>query len=114
MIGIDHSTAQIAVRERFAFTKSAAEKALQTLKNIKGVRGCVLLSTCNRMELYVSVDDDTRMDHTLCSFYFPATVEVADSELLIAIASGNADAQTHHHVRQLREQLEQGFGEKRP
>ena len=66
MIGIDHSTAQIAVRERFAFTKSAAEQALQTLKNIKGVRGCVLLSTCNRMELYVSVDEDTRMD--LCEW----------------------------------------------
>lgn len=66
MIGIDHGTAQIAVRERFAFTRSAAELALQTLKNIKGVRGCVLLSTCNRMELYVSVDEDTRMD--LCAW----------------------------------------------
>ena len=66
MIGIDHSTAQIAVRERFAFTKSAAEQVLQTLKKIDGVRGCVLLSTCNRMELYVSVDEDTRMD--LCAW----------------------------------------------
>ena len=66
MIGIDHSTAQIAVRERFAFTKSAAEQALQTLKKIKGVRGCVLLSTCNRMELYVSLDEDTQID--LCAW----------------------------------------------
>ncbi len=66
MIGIDHGTAQIAVRERFAFTKSAAEQALQTLKKTNGVRGCVLLSTCNRMELYVSVDEDTRID--LCAW----------------------------------------------
>ncbi len=65
---------------------------------------------CRHREIPVNV----ATDHTLCSFYFPATVEVADSELLIAIASGNANAQTHHHVRQLREQIEQGFGEKRP
>lgn len=63
---------------------------------------------CRHREIHVNV----ATDHTLCSFYFPATVEVPDSELLIAIASGKANAQTHQHVRWLREQIEQGFGKK--
>lgn len=63
---------------------------------------------CRHREIHVNV----ATDHTLCSFYFPATVEVPDSELLIAIASGKANAQTHQHVRRLREQIEQGFGKK--
>lgn len=63
---------------------------------------------CRHREIYVNV----ATNHRLCSFYFPATVEVPDSELLIAIASGDANEQTHHHVRQLREKIELGFGEK--
>lgn len=63
---------------------------------------------CRHREIYVNV----ATDHKLCSFYFPATVEVPESELLIAIASGNANAQTHQHVRELREKIEQEFGEK--
>ena len=63
---------------------------------------------CRHREIYVNV----ATDHKLCSFYFPATVEVPESELLIAIASGDANAQTHQHVRELREKIEQEFGEK--
>lgn len=63
---------------------------------------------CRHREIYVNV----ATNHKLCSFYFPATIEVPDSELLIAIASGDAHEQTHHHVRQLREKIELGFGEK--
>ncbi len=63
---------------------------------------------CRHREIYVNV----ATDHRLCSFYFPATVEVPESGLLIAIASGNANAQTHRRVRELREKIEQEFGER--
>lgn len=56
MIGIDHSTAGVEIREQFSFTPLQAERALQEVSRQSGVRGCVLLSTCNRTELYVSVD----------------------------------------------------------
>lgn len=56
MIGIDHSTAGVEIRERFSFTPLQAERALQEVSRQPGIRGCVLLSTCNRTELYVSVD----------------------------------------------------------
>lgn len=54
MAGIDHHTASVKIRECFSFTASQAERALQEMKKQPGVRGCVLLSTCNRTELYVS------------------------------------------------------------
>lgn len=50
-------------------------------------------------------------DHTLCSFYFPATVETADG-LLVAIASGWATEDTHSSVKALREKLECELGVK--
>lgn len=62
---------------------------------------------CRHREIHVNV----ATDHRLCSFYFPATVEVPESGLLVAIASGNANAQTHRHVRELREKIEQEFGD---
>ena len=59
MIGIDHSMASVEVRERYAFTNAAVrtvmQKIHQTSEETWGIRGCVLLSTCNRMELYVSL-----------------------------------------------------------
>lgn len=58
MIGIDHSVAEIDIRTIFSFTKKCTAEALEQLKQVKGVEGCVLLSTCNRMELWVSTNED--------------------------------------------------------
>lgn len=57
MIGIDHSVAAIDIRTVFSFTKKKTAEALDAIKEKKGIRGCVLLSTCNRMELWVSTDE---------------------------------------------------------
>ncbi len=57
MIGIDHSAAPIDIRMIFSFTKKHTAEALKTLKQKKGIEGCVLISTCNRMELWVSTND---------------------------------------------------------
>lgn len=54
MIGIDHSMAAIDIRTKFSFTKKNAGNALQFLKTVPGIEGSVLLSTCNRMELWIS------------------------------------------------------------
>lgn len=55
MVGLSHQSAPVAVRERLAFTAPGAlERALVHLKDALGERECVLLSTCNRTELYVA------------------------------------------------------------
>lgn len=57
MIGIDHSNAEIDVRTIFSFTKAKAVEALDILKHTEGIQGCVLVSTCNRMELWASCEE---------------------------------------------------------
>ena len=57
LIGISHKTASIKVREKFSFTKGRLKESLIKLKNIDLVRGVILLSTCNRMEIYAYLSD---------------------------------------------------------
>ena len=58
MIGIDHNAASVDIRALFAFTKKNAGEAMEKLKEQPGIYGCVILSTCNRLEIWASVDDD--------------------------------------------------------
>ena len=62
MIGIDHSRANIDVRCIFSFTKKQMAEVLPKIKEQQGVHGCVMISTCNRMELWVSCEDDISID----------------------------------------------------
>lgn len=57
VLGISHQTAPLEVRERFAFAPAEATRALVSLREEWGIREAVLLSTCNRTELYVHGDD---------------------------------------------------------
>ena len=55
MIGIDHNMAPVDIRAKFAFTKKNAGEAMEKIKNQNGIYGCVILSTCNRLEVWASV-----------------------------------------------------------
>ena len=57
MIGIDHTKANVDIRALFSFTKKNAAAAMERWKKIPGVLGCVILSTCNRMEIWASTDE---------------------------------------------------------
>lgn len=58
MLGIDHNRASVDVRALFSFTKKNAEAAMEEMKNKEGILGCVILSTCNRMEIWASTAED--------------------------------------------------------
>lgn len=58
MIGIDHNMAPVDIRALFAFTKKNAGEAMLKLKEKKGILGCIILSTCNRLEVWASVEED--------------------------------------------------------
>ena len=53
VVGVSHLTAPVEIRERFAFAPGEAEVALGALRSETEVQEAVLLSTCNRTELYV-------------------------------------------------------------
>ncbi len=54
LIGLNHTTAPLDVRERVAFAPSRAQVAIDALR--QQIDGCevVILSTCNRVELYLA------------------------------------------------------------
>ncbi len=54
VIGLNHKTASIEIRERLAFQESEIEEALRRIKAIPSIREAILLSTCNRVELYAT------------------------------------------------------------
>ena len=55
-LGLNHLTAPLDLRERVAFTPDTAAQALSDLARQPGVNEALILSTCNRTELYVEVD----------------------------------------------------------
>src|SRR5882757_10175828 len=52
ILGINHRTAPVALREKVAFGEDRLLAALRTLRQQTGVAEVVILSTCNRTELY--------------------------------------------------------------
>src|SRR5690554_467244 len=62
VLGINHKTASVALRERVAFGPDIAPKALQELIGTQGVEEAVIVSTCNRTELYCCLDPQGQSD----------------------------------------------------
>jgi len=54
ILGLNHKTAPVALREKVAFNEDRLVAALHTLRRESGVAEVVILSTCNRTELYWS------------------------------------------------------------
>ena len=52
ILGINHRTAPVALREKVAFNENRLVAALRTLRQESGVAEVVILSTCNRTEVY--------------------------------------------------------------
>ena len=53
-LGINHKTAPVALREKVAFTPDALVKAFSSLKERDGIDESVIISTCNRTEIYIN------------------------------------------------------------
>jgi glutamyl-tRNA reductase len=56
VVGINHRTAPVEVRERVVFEPARIPDALQQLRNLPDVHETVIVSTCNRTELYCVTD----------------------------------------------------------
>ena len=50
--GLSHKIAPIELREKYAFRQDELKDSLNTVKNLQGILECLILSTCNRVEIY--------------------------------------------------------------
>jgi glutamyl-tRNA reductase len=64
-LGMSHRSAPVEVRERVAFPPCAGRTFLRRLGEEGAVEEAVLLSTCNRTELYAVVEDEDARDRIL-------------------------------------------------
>ncbi len=59
-LGINHNSAAVEVRERVAFAPEQVAEAMVDACDLAGLEEVVILSTCNRTELYAIVPEGTR------------------------------------------------------
>jgi glutamyl-tRNA reductase len=61
-LGISHKTAPVALRERLAFTESQAVDFARGLTGAAEIEEAIVISTCNRTEVYLVVGDPVRAE----------------------------------------------------
>lgn len=58
VVGLSHRTSPVELRERFAFAEAKIPDALQKLRSDGLATEAVILSTCNRVELYIATSNE--------------------------------------------------------
>lgn len=67
--GLNHKTAPVEIREKFVFTSEALPASLKLLTSETDVSEAVILSTCNRTEIYSNTEDSDSVLNWLARFH---------------------------------------------
>src|SRR3954469_13313674 len=68
LIGLNHRTAPVEVREQLAFSREGIATALMLFRNQFPRSEAAIISTCNRVEILVASDDDKPTINDVLSF----------------------------------------------
>jgi glutamyl-tRNA reductase len=68
VVGLNHKTADVDTREKFTFNGSMLEEGLIRFKELPEVQEAMILSTCNRVELYANVRDTAKASESIRTF----------------------------------------------
>ncbi len=81
-IGLNYRTTPVEVRERIAFAESHLPDALKNVRQLPGIDEGVVLSTCNRVEIYTSHDlADPVAGHETLRNYLIAHFKLTEAEV---------------------------------
>ncbi|HEY0140313.1 MAG TPA: glutamyl-tRNA reductase [Thermoanaerobaculia bacterium] len=58
LVGLNHRTAPVEVRERLNVPETRLPETTRALRNVDGIDGAAIVSTCNRVELVVSTREE--------------------------------------------------------
>lgn len=86
VVGLNYKTAPVEVREKFSITEEALAEAMRALQNEKSILENVIVSTCNRTEVYAVVDQLHTGRHYIKQFlanWFNMQVAEFESHLYI-------------------------------
>jgi glutamyl-tRNA reductase len=57
VIGLNHKTADVDLREKLAFNGPKLEEGIRQIRALPEIRETIIISTCNRVEIYLNVKD---------------------------------------------------------
>ncbi|RHW33376.1 glutamyl-tRNA reductase [Lysinibacillus yapensis] len=96
VVGLNYKTAPVEIREKLSFIESELPKAMAALKKEKSILEDVIVSTCNRTEIYAVVDQLHTGRYYIKQFlakWFDIPVEQFDAHLYI-----REDDDSLHHL----------------
>lgn len=70
VLGISHNSAPLEIREKVSFTSSGISDALQSLRCYPSIEECLVLSTCNRVEIYSIAANNRKGFNSLKHFLY--------------------------------------------
>jgi glutamyl-tRNA reductase len=68
VVGLNHKIADVDVREKLAFNGPKLEGGLARFNELPEVEEAIILSTCNRVELYANVSDTGKASESIKTF----------------------------------------------
>ncbi|HEX5550456.1 MAG TPA: glutamyl-tRNA reductase, partial [Nitrospira sp.] len=81
VVGLSHKTAPVEIRERLAVPESRLGEALTRLCGYSGIKEGMLLSTCNRVEVYAVVEELEAGYSRIQEFLADAHLSVSSEQL---------------------------------
>jgi len=82
LVGVNHKTTPVEIREKLAFTKGKIEESVNQLFNFPDIIEHTILSTCNRVEIYARANSQDSaiksIKQFICDFHQLSLVELED------------------------------------
>ena len=82
LVGVNHKTTPVEIREKLAFTKGKIEESVERLFNFPDIIEHTILSTCNRVEIYARANcQDSAIKSIkqfICDYHEVSPVELED------------------------------------
>jgi len=82
LVGVNHKTTPVEIREKLAFTKGKIEESVDRLLNFPDIIEHTILSTCNRVEIYARANGQNSaiqsIKQFICDFHGLSAVQLEE------------------------------------
>ena len=95
LYGVSHQTTPIEIRERYTIKEDDVPKQLTEIKAFNGVSEVVILTTCNRTEYYLYIDQTEFMHGDMLRYIGEYTGYDVSDVISTSYGKSNSDVATH-------------------
>ena len=96
VVGYNHKTASLALRSRFAVARDDLPRVSRVFAGLPGVGGCVLVTTCNRVEAYLEIRSEAEAEAAFVEIFGKGDLE--GRQQLARALMVRADAKAAQHL----------------